>query len=350
MSSYIAKKGYAMAILLLVVGGIAWGFMAASKGVNPVAKVFGKRAWIIYGLVGVAAVLVLFAGRNAFLPFLGPTIFPCAALEERTPEGADTTVKVHTQPGAKVVYWAAEPQNEDLKEVKDWRGAYAGFKNVGVATADESGLALLQVRKPQPYTVPLMKHLNSHVHYRVCLPEGELDEVKTVFLERETAAILSPVGEEEGFQATGTAVGVPAPVSAPPTPVSAPPAPVSAPTVKPLPATPLPAPPTPAVPTPVATPKPQQNASAPAPTVGAESPTKPKAGPEGFTSDILYGNAAPSSHGVVALTSTVEAVDPRVARLRTTVESEVIQSVDENAYDPLPPYEGTDLDAAFKGT
>jgi hypothetical protein len=42
--------------------------------------------------------------------------------------------------------------------------------------------------------------------------------------------------------------------------------------------------------------------------------------------------------------------DPRVARLRSTVESEVSQAVAENAFDALPPYEGTDLDEAFKGT
>jgi uncharacterized membrane protein YuzA (DUF378 family) len=330
MSSYIAKKVYALAILLLVIGGLAWGFIAAFKGANPVAKVFGKRAWIVYGLVGLAGLLVLWTGRNAFLPFLGPTIFPCAALEDRVPEGADTEVQVSVEPGAKVVYWASEPETDGLKELKDWRGAYGGFKNVGVATADQSGSVVLRVRKPQPYTVPT-KSLDAHVHYRICMPDGELDEVKTVFLpgaKGAEGAEGAGATETEEFEAA-----------------------------KPLPATPLPAPAKP-TPTPVvivSSPPPpavKQTTASPTgtktgATTGAESPTRPTAGPEGFTDEVLYGNAGSTHNAATPLVSTVEAIDPRVARLRSVVESEVIESVDENAYDPLPPYEGTDLDLAF---
>jgi uncharacterized membrane protein YuzA (DUF378 family) len=77
----LVKKIYAAAILFLIVGGMAWGYMGM-KGKNPVAQSLGKYAWIVYGLVGLSAIIVLATGRNAYLPFLGPTVFPCAALED----------------------------------------------------------------------------------------------------------------------------------------------------------------------------------------------------------------------------------------------------------------------------
>ena len=366
MGGNIAIKGYAMAVLLLVVGGLAWGFMAIKKGVNPVEKLLGRRwAAAVYVLVGLSALLVVWVGRNAFLPFLGPTVFPCAVLEERVPEGADTTLKIHTQPGAKVMYWAAEPVvDADMGQLKDWRGAYAGFHNVGVCTADDVGLALLQVRKPQAYTVPMKGALQAHVHYRVCLPDGGLDEVRTVFLEG---------ASEEGFQVAPVAaptMQVQPPMPPPPMPpivvvaapavqpqqpmppvavVAAPavqPQPhmppavvVAAPAVQPLPATPLPAPPAPTVP------------ATPPPVVQKPAAKAPSASPEGFTSDIVYGNADVKPVAAIKpLTLTVDVeVDPRVQQLRSTVESDASSmfAADANGFEEGPAHAGTELDLAF---
>jgi uncharacterized membrane protein YuzA (DUF378 family) len=171
-------RGFAPAIFFLILGGLAWGWMAAT-GKNVVEKMLGKRAWLVYVAVGLAAVLVAWVGRNAYLPFLGPTVFPCAALEDKTPEGADTRIEVQARPGAKIVYWASEPATEDLKTIPTWRVAYAGFKNAGVTTADEGGKAVLAVRKPQSYTVPWKGRIESHVHWRMCLPDGGLGQVET---------------------------------------------------------------------------------------------------------------------------------------------------------------------------
>ncbi len=181
-----------IAVFLVLVGGIAWGWMALS-GKNPVAKMLGKRAWIVYGLVGISAIVLMFIGRNVFLPFLGPTVFPCAALEEREPEGANTSVQVQVKPGAKVLYWAAEPAMDGLKTLHNWKEAYGSYKNVGVTTADDSGMAVLRVRNPQSYTVPT-RTLAPHIHYRICMKDGWMSQVETTFLATETFEVpVKPV-------------------------------------------------------------------------------------------------------------------------------------------------------------
>jgi uncharacterized membrane protein YuzA (DUF378 family) len=173
------KRVFLIAMLLLVVGGLNWGY-AAFYGKDLVGQVAGKRAWIVYGLVGLAALWIGFA-RDTYLPFLGPTVMPCSLLQERVPENADMGTVVQTAPGAKVLYWASEPSTGHL-EVNDWREAYGTFGNAGVATADAEGNAVLSVRTPQPYTVPMKGRLEPHIHYRVCGDNGMIGRVETTFL------------------------------------------------------------------------------------------------------------------------------------------------------------------------
>jgi protocatechuate 3,4-dioxygenase beta subunit len=108
---------------------------------------------------------------------------PCSLLGVHTPDEADFEVKVLVHPGAKVLYWAAEPKNKDLQMLQDWRKAYVEFRNAGVTIADSTGFAVLKVRKPQPYTVPLKGELSPHIHYRVCQDEGMMGRVETVRLD-----------------------------------------------------------------------------------------------------------------------------------------------------------------------
>ncbi len=174
-------KVYIAAILLLIVGGMAWGWMAMN-GKNIVSKVFGSWAGIVYGLVGLSALFLLFMGRDAFLPFLGATVIPCSVLQDKVPEGADTTVSISVRPGAKVMYWASEPSTEGLKELQSWREAYGTLENAGIATANGDGVAILKFRKPQSYTVGFHGALQPHVHYRECRDNGWLEPVQTHFL------------------------------------------------------------------------------------------------------------------------------------------------------------------------
>jgi len=181
---YLMKKLFAVAMLLLVLGGINWGIIAAT-GVDPIRFLTGKNSLVANALFLAVGVSALFIGytRDSYLPFLGPSVVPCSLLKVQTPEGADFEKRVLVKPGVKVLYWAAEPSNADLQTIPDWREAYLSFRNAGVAVADEDGYVKLRVRKPQPYTVPMKSELEPHIHFRVCWNNGFIGPVETVTLD-----------------------------------------------------------------------------------------------------------------------------------------------------------------------
>ena len=190
MNRYAKHMLHALAALLLVVGGLKLG-VAGFQG-NVV--VMGHEVPTVFLLLVGAAALSVALARDFYLPFLGEAVVPCSVLEPKVPENADTEVKVLVKPGDKVLYWAAEPANESMKELKDWRRAYLDYKNAGVAIADSDGFAALKVRHPQPYTVPMKGELDAHVHYRVCMHDGFIGAVKTVKLDgRELFEDYAPV-------------------------------------------------------------------------------------------------------------------------------------------------------------
>lgn len=180
MNDYLQKKLVALGILLLIIGGLNWGYVAFT-GKDLITYMLGKGMLTnaIFLAVGIAAISLAFY-RDTYLPFLGPTVVPCSLLEARTPEAADFEMKVLVKPGAKVLYWATEPANKDLQTLQDWRHAYLNFRNAGVAVADSDGFASLRVRKPQPYTVAMKGEISAHIHYRVCYGDGLLGRVETV--------------------------------------------------------------------------------------------------------------------------------------------------------------------------
>lgn len=178
---YFSKLFHKVAIVLLVIGALNWGLVGAFR-INLVDRLLGKGSGLsraVYVLVGISALAVAF-NRDTYLPFLGESVFPCSVLPDQVPAGATREVKVHAEPGAKVVYWASEPS--DGGDVPNYQGAYREYQNAGVATADNSGTAILKVREPQAYTVPIKGRLESHVHFRVCGPTGFVGRIKTVFL------------------------------------------------------------------------------------------------------------------------------------------------------------------------
>lgn len=309
----LLKRVYAAAILLLVVGGMAWGYMGM-MGKNLVSKAAGKYAWVIYGLVGVSAVVVLATGRNAFLPFLGPTVFPCAALVDKVPDNADTTVEVDARPGTKVMYWGAEPDTEYMKGLKTWKEAYGAYANSGVAMTGPDGKAVLRLRKPQPYKVPSKGRLESHVHYRMCLADGWMSQVETVVLHSEPFVDLAAL---ETFQVMPTEPVRPV--------MSTPELPVIADPVSGLPT---------AVPADVLPPKEEEKANVAVTT-----------GIEGFSNEPVYS----SSEGTTGPLGNIEAEDPRLLRLRSSVEADALKAEDSMGY--LEGQDaGTALDAAFPGS
>ena len=183
INQYFQHKLYAIAMLFLVIGGLNWGYVAFT-GKDFISYLFGKGMLTntIFLVVGIVAIAIAFY-RDTYLPFLGPTVLPCHILQVATPEQADFEVKVLVKPGAKVLFWAAEPENKDLQTLNNWKEAYLSYRNAGVAMADSDGYASLKVRKPQAYTVPLKGELNSHIHYRVCYGGGFMGRVETVTLD-----------------------------------------------------------------------------------------------------------------------------------------------------------------------
>lgn len=180
---YYSKKAFKIAMILLIIGGLNWLLVGLFR-VDLVQTLFGKGkfARTIYILVGLSALAIMF-NRDTYLPFLGETVLPCSMLPEKTPPGATTEVRVSVPPRSKVLYWAAEPATEHLKQINTWQQAYLKYENAGVVVADDSGVAILKVRKPQPYTVPFRGRLEPHVHFRICGDNGMLGRIKTVFLD-----------------------------------------------------------------------------------------------------------------------------------------------------------------------
>ena len=183
---FIKKLLFKMAMVVLIIGALNW-FAVGAFGYNPVEKLLGFRSpasRTVYILVGLCAIAIMFS-RDTYLPFLGETVMPCAMIPERVPEGADTQVVVKTEPGAKVIYWAAEHANKDaekIHDIKTWRGAYQKYSNSGAVLADGNGQATLLVRRPQPYRVPWKGRLEPHVHFRICEKDGLLSSIRTVYL------------------------------------------------------------------------------------------------------------------------------------------------------------------------
>ena len=169
----LSKWLYMIAMVVLVAGGLVAGGLLS----------YWRRSLVLAVIVGAAALYVGLR-RDSYLPFLGETVLPCSLLQERVPDHADTEVNISgLEPGAKLLYWAAEPSATEktagLSNIKDWQRAYLEFANAGVTRADEAGHAVLRFRKPQPYTVPVMGQIDSHVHWRVCRDGGLIGPVQT---------------------------------------------------------------------------------------------------------------------------------------------------------------------------
>jgi hypothetical protein len=184
MNITVQKYIYMFCMSILIIGGLNWGSVGIFR-VNFVDKIAGPIGLTrpIFILVGLCAIGVMFS-RDFYLPFLGQAVVPCGAIKEKVPEGATVGMTVRIRPGQKVLYWASEPATEKLKTIKRWDEAYLGFENAGVTVADEKGVAVLRVRNPQTYTVPMKGQLQPHIHYRVCMGGGFIGRVETLYLDQ----------------------------------------------------------------------------------------------------------------------------------------------------------------------
>ena len=121
--------------------------------------------------------------KEEMLPFLGKTVYPCGALEQKTPINWAKHINIKVKPNSKVVYWAAEPENEkELDNDGTYKSAYKNYSNNGVAISDSEGNVTLKFRSPRAYTVPRKGLLKPHVHYRVCLGGGMMTKLYTEYI------------------------------------------------------------------------------------------------------------------------------------------------------------------------
>lgn len=183
--SKIHRKTHKLAIFILIIGGINWGLVGGFNYnlVESISNYFKspRLSSIIYIIVGISALMTLF-NRDAMLPFLGDTAYPCSSLNDKVPDGATIQVPIKAPAGSKVVYWASE-HSKDMEISEDPWTAYANYANTGVVTADEKGIAILKIREPTKYKVfHKLKTLDKHVHYRICRKKGILGRVETVYV------------------------------------------------------------------------------------------------------------------------------------------------------------------------
>jgi uncharacterized membrane protein YuzA (DUF378 family) len=168
---------------IILVGALNW-LGVGLIGVDYVRQFLGRRiaAWV-YCIVGISALLLLFR-RDTYLPFLGSTLFPAAALSVKVPQSATESITIQTRPNAKVIYWAAEPNpTADSQNLPAWNKAYREYDNSGVAEANESGVAMLRIRgPPEAYKVPIHGRLEPHVHFREEEASGFFGHVKTYYI------------------------------------------------------------------------------------------------------------------------------------------------------------------------
>jgi uncharacterized membrane protein YuzA (DUF378 family) len=211
--TYYKKLLFKLAMVLIIIGAINW-LLIGIFDFNLVTGIFGDSiiTKLIYISVGLSAVAMMF-DRDTYLPFLGPIVAPCSVLENRIPPGATRDVTVTVKPNSKVLYWASEPASAKLEKINSWKQAYQNYDNAGVATSNGDGLAVLKVREPQAYTVPIKGRLEPHIHYRVCGEAGWMDRIQTVFVENkiegfEDKKLVKTTDKQYKFDISDTAASI----------------------------------------------------------------------------------------------------------------------------------------------
>jgi hypothetical protein len=187
MELYFQLFANQIALCLIVFGALNWGTIGLFRFnlVTYVLSLFTSIPninRIIYTLIGLAALLNIF-NREYYLPFLGKSSFPCDSMEIKTPKNATLITNIKTKANVNVIYWASESleDNNDIVVRNPWK-AYDKYSNSGVSLSDNNGIAVLKVRSPVSYKVSSGFTLKPHIHYRICLGNGMLSSVKTVFL------------------------------------------------------------------------------------------------------------------------------------------------------------------------
>ncbi len=180
-----------MAILIVIIAGLYLGLNAiANKNflmeilikVYPIS--YKTIIRILYLIFGIAALyLIAFTPSYTFLPFLDKTVLPPSLLLLSEQANTNAEVKVDAKGAIKVVYWAAQKDNNKI--IEDPYEAYGSYENIGIAAVKDNS-ATLKLKCPSKYKVGKPKMtLPRHVHFRLVYANGVLSEVRTLSLEKQ---------------------------------------------------------------------------------------------------------------------------------------------------------------------
>ena len=174
--------------ILLIIGSMNWGSIGLTN-TNFISVILNNKVlqqiqleriiYVIVGLAGLYATTMLF-DRDYLLPFLGKCVYPCNSLKNKVPANAYKPIVIETEPNVNVIYWAAEPENNNKD--RNWKQAYGNYENSGVTKSNKNGKATLKIRNPGPYRVPYKGKLKPHVHYRICKNNGMLSRIETKYI------------------------------------------------------------------------------------------------------------------------------------------------------------------------
>ena len=176
---------YKIAILLVIIGALNWGFTAfnlnivdiASKKINFLFSINFPFDKVIYIIIALSAIKIF--KRDTFLPFLGKTIMPASVISLKENKFNKDKITIHVKPNSKVVYWAAKKLKEDKPSVWD---AYDDYSNSGVVMSNGKGVAVLKLEKGSGYLAPWKdKFIPPHVHYRYETRPGKFSRLETVY-------------------------------------------------------------------------------------------------------------------------------------------------------------------------
>ena len=170
-------------VVIILIGAINWGLIGLFDYdlVKEIGSLFGTQAQddvsrFIYLLVAISAIILMLQ-KDTFLPFLGTASMP-QPIAEYLPIGNLTSKTVkNLPPNVKVIYWASLPSDTVFSNPQD---AYDNYRNQGVTTSDNNGVAVLQVLKPSSYKVPIRGKLEPHIHYRYWTEAGFTSKVHTI--------------------------------------------------------------------------------------------------------------------------------------------------------------------------
>lgn len=174
------KETYMISMFLVLVAGLNDGVMSVFN-FSPLrfltSRFHPNLHRLVSLIIGIASIS-LFLCKWVYTPNKGPSIFPTGLLVESVPQDWTEEKMLYTTPNTKIIYWAAD-SSKDLSTHVDYMYAYGDFSNSGLTSSDNSGVAILRLRKPQRYTKKGIVQ-DSHFYYRCIKNEGVLGPIRTV--------------------------------------------------------------------------------------------------------------------------------------------------------------------------